>query len=106
MVMPKRGPLGEIQWPEHEPLPLDQALTAEALAQLKEDNARLKKAGSDLAAAALRVVTDYDGLHRLMLATAGWAKALADEGGRGRKYAEGATPPAGASATGASHAGS
>ena len=46
------------------------------------DNRKLKLAGGELAEAAARVVRDYDGLHRLSLAVAGWHKALADEGGR------------------------
>jgi len=32
--------------------------------------------------AALRVVRDYDGVHRLALAVSAWAKVLADQGGR------------------------
>lgn len=47
-----------------------------ALEQLKKDNEALKKAGSELAVAAFRVVFELDGLHRLMLATAAWAKRL------------------------------
>jgi len=49
---------------------------------LTDDNRRLRKAGCKLAEAALRVATEYDGVHRLMLATSEWAKAVADEGGR------------------------
>lgn len=43
---------------------------------------RLRAAGNELAEAAHRVSTDYDGIHRLRLALAGWYKALADEFGR------------------------
>lgn len=50
---------------------------------LSEENKRLRKAGSDLSIAALIVATEYDGVHRLMLAVSSWAKALADEHGRG-----------------------
>ena len=50
---------------------------------LSEDNSRMRKAGSNLAIAALRVVRDYDGLHRLSLAIAEWSQAIANEGGRG-----------------------
>ena len=32
--------------------------------------------------AALRVVRDYDGVHRLALAVSAWAQVLADQGGR------------------------
>ena len=51
---------------------------------LTDDNKRLRDAGCKLAEAALRVAVEYDGVHRLMLATSEWAKAVADEGGRGR----------------------
>jgi len=51
---------------------------------LKNDNKRLRNAGCKLAEAALRVATEYDGVHRLMLATSEWAKAVADEGGRNK----------------------
>ena len=46
------------------------------------DNKRMRKAGCDLAEAALRVVRDYDGTHRLALAIAEWTRVVADEGGR------------------------
>jgi hypothetical protein len=80
-MMPKREP----RWIEHFPRggTGEQLIQRQAIEALQADNTALKKAGSDLAAAALRVVSDYDGLHRLMLATAAWAKAIADEGGRG-----------------------
>ena len=77
MVMPKRDGLGNLEFPN---IPIQDTNLAE---MLKKDNAALKKAGCELASAALRVISDYDGLHRLMLATANWAKAIADEGGRG-----------------------
>ncbi len=51
---------------------------------LIDDNKRLRNAGCKLAEAALRVATKYDGVHRLMLATAVWSKAVADEGGRSK----------------------
>lgn len=44
---------------------------------------RLKVAGNVLAEAAHRVQTEYDGVHRLRLALAGWYQALADEWDRG-----------------------
>lgn len=52
------------------------------IAFLTRDNSAMRLAGCDLAEAALRVIRDYDGLHRLALAVAGWANALANEGGR------------------------
>ncbi len=50
---------------------------------LSQDNMRMREAGTDLAIAALRVIRDHDGLHRLALAVAEWSKTVADEGGRG-----------------------
>lgn len=52
---------------------------------LVAENAALRQAGCKLAEAALHVAREYDGVHRLMLAVAEWAKALADEGGRGER---------------------
>ena len=49
---------------------------------LSDDNARMRKAGSNLAMASMRVVRDYDGIHRLSLAIADWSRAVADEGNR------------------------
>ena len=57
----------------------------ELIEMLMMDNKRLRSAGCKLAEAALRVATEYDGIHRLMLATADWSKAVADEGGRGNR---------------------
>ena len=51
---------------------------------LAVENRELRIAGCKLAEAALYVAREYDGVHRLMLAVAEWAKAVADEGGRGR----------------------
>ena len=53
------------------------------LPQLSADYQALKEAGNAMAAAAFRVATEYDGCHRLMLAVAAWATAVANEGGRG-----------------------
>lgn len=46
------------------------------------DNARMRKAGCALAEAAMFVVREFDGVHRLALAVADWSKAIADEGDR------------------------
>ena len=51
---------------------------------LAEENSQLRRAGNDLAIAALHVIRDYDGIHRLSLAVSEWAKAIANEGGRGQ----------------------
>ena len=56
---------------------------------LIKDNKRLRNAGCKLAEAALRVATEYDGVHRLMLATSEWTKAVADEGGRNKYVVDG-----------------
>jgi len=50
---------------------------------LSKENKLLRKAGCDLAEAAIRVTKEYDGVHRLMLAVSDWARAIANEGGRG-----------------------
>lgn len=57
---------------------------------LVEENKRLRLAGTTLSKAALHVITEYDGLHRLSLAVSEWAKTLADEHGRNKPT----SPPA------------
>jgi len=52
------------------------------LNMLRENNRNMRKAGTALAEAALHVVREYDGVHRLALAVADWARAIANEGGR------------------------
>lgn len=49
---------------------------------LAKDNNAMRKAGCALAEAAMYVVGNYDGLHRLSLAVAEWSKTIANEGGR------------------------
>ena len=51
--------------------------------RLLDEMRAIRRAGNDLAAAAHRVQQDYDGVHRLRLALAGWYTALANEWGRG-----------------------
>lgn len=51
---------------------------------LAEENRQIRKAGCELAEAALHVAREYDGVHRLMLAVSKWAMAVANEGGRGK----------------------
>lgn len=53
-----------------------------ACEMLARDHARMRVAGCKLAEAALRVIREYDGLHRLSMAVAEWSKAVADEGDR------------------------
>lgn len=68
--------------------PVGESIGEQQLKMLVEENARLRDAGSQMAIAALRVATEYDGIHRLMLAVSVWAKAMADEHGRGAKEVE------------------
>lgn len=68
--------------------PVGESIGEQQLKMLSEENARLREAGAQLAIAAMRVATEYDGVHRLMLAVSVWAKAMADEHGRGVKDEE------------------
>lgn len=61
---------------------------------LAEENGKLRKAGCKLAEAAIRVASEYDGAHRLMLAVAEWSMAVANEGGRGDNHQSAATSTA------------
>jgi len=55
---------------------------AHLITQLDIDNKAMRVAGNNLAIAALRVINNYDGLHRLSLAVSEWATVIANEGGR------------------------
>lgn len=59
------------------------AATQDQIGILSCDNHRMRKFGTLLAEAALYVIREYDGTHRLSLAVSAWAKAIGDEGGRG-----------------------
>lgn len=61
-------------------------ITQAFVEQLIADNKAMRKAGGLLAEAAIAVVTDYDGCHRLSLAVSDWAKVIANEGGRGERH--------------------
>jgi len=50
--------------------------------QLVNDNNKMRKAGNNLAEASIRVIRDYDGIHRLALAVSEWAITIANEGKR------------------------
>lgn len=63
--------------------PMETDADNEIIEMLSQENLRLRKAGSNLCQAALHVVSEYDGLHRLALAVSEFSKALADEHGRG-----------------------
>lgn len=60
----------------------------DAVTFLTEELNDLRRAGNELAEAAHRVSAEFDGVHRLRLALAGWYKALANEGGRERIHGE------------------
>ena len=55
---------------------------------LVEENRSLREAGCKLAEAAMRVVREFDGLHRLSLAVSEWSLAIANEGRRGERFAD------------------
>jgi hypothetical protein len=48
------------------------------------EHENLREAGCNLAEAAIRVIRDYDGTHRLSIAVAKWMAAISNEGGRGK----------------------
>ncbi len=50
--------------------------------QLIEDNGKMRHAGCELAEAALKVIKDYDGVHRLSLAVSKWCEVIGNESGR------------------------
>lgn len=56
---------------------------------LIDNNCAMRKAGNELAIAAMRVVNEYDGVHRLALAVSEWSKVIANEGKRGGEFYEG-----------------
>lgn len=61
---------------------------AKLVKMLTADNARMRKAGCDLALAALRIIRDYDGVHRLALAVSEWMKVVGTEGSRSERFSE------------------
>ena len=73
--------IGKLMTPEATAKIFDR-LSGRCVEMLAEDNKRMRVAGNNLAIAAIRVIRDYDGVHRLSLAVAEWNKAIADEGGR------------------------
>jgi len=62
------------------------SVETEMIDHLAKDNKALKEAGCKMAQAALRVVHEYDGVHRLQLTVSEWAKTIANEGGRAEQY--------------------
>ena len=67
--------------------PMSNEVLDAQLQQLKTDAGNYRDAGCELAQAALHVIQNYDGLHRLSLAVAKWAKTVANEGGREKLHA-------------------
>jgi hypothetical protein len=55
----------------------------EEVEMLAAENVRLRRAGAALCQAAIRVASEYDGLHRMMLAVSEFTKVMANEHGRG-----------------------
>lgn len=49
---------------------------------LTDDNCSMRRAGLQLAEAAIHVIREHDGLHRLSIAVSEWAIVIANEGGR------------------------
>jgi len=54
---------------------------------LARDARKMREAGGALAVAAVQVIHEYDGLHRLSLAVAQWQKVIASEGDRDVRHA-------------------
>jgi hypothetical protein len=52
---------------------------------LNMENSKLKVAGYELVEAAIRVIKDYDGIHRLSLAVSNWFQVIANQSGRNEK---------------------
>lgn len=56
------------------------------VSMLSKTNTEMRQAGCELAEAAMRVIRNHDGLHRLSLAVSKWATVIANENGRGEMY--------------------
>ena len=67
--------------------PAEDEIAQDLTEMLSEDCRRYRKAGNDLAEASVRVVRDYDGLHRLSLAVSAWMQTVANEGRRDQLHA-------------------
>lgn len=66
---------------EEEPTPIDKVET-NLIEMLRTDNSKMRTAGCNMAIAGMRVVSEYDGCHRLANAISKWEKVIAEEGGR------------------------
>jgi hypothetical protein len=60
-------------------------MTTKRERELIEEITKLRQAGNEMAFASMRIINDYDGVHRLALAISNWLKVIADEDGRGEK---------------------
>jgi hypothetical protein len=79
-MIPKRNPYNPMR---DDPLLKGKSSEPDVTAMLAEENQRLRKAGARLARRAMYVIAEHDGLHRLSLAVAEWAKVMGDEHNRG-----------------------
>ena len=61
---------------------------------LVRDARKMREAGGALAVAAVQVIHEYDGLHRLSLAVAEWQKVIAAEGDRDARHSNREPAPA------------
>ena len=73
---------------QQEPIQTTDPLVDMQLHQLTKDAAAYREVGCELAQAAMYVIQNHDGLHRLSLAVARWAETVANEGGRKELYGE------------------
>lgn len=63
---------------------MDDSLKKDFTDMLNKDNKAMREAGCELAMAASRVISTYDGIHRLSMATSNWFNVIANEGNRDR----------------------
>lgn len=58
-------------------------INGEMIKMLERDNHKLRESGMNLARAAINVIDEYDGIHRLSRAVADWFIAISNQGDRG-----------------------
>ena len=63
---------------------MDKEVEQNFIELLNTENSKLKIAGCEMAEAAIRIIKDYDGVHRLSLAVSNWFKVMADENNRSK----------------------
>jgi hypothetical protein len=57
-------------------------ITQGMIRMLEKDASEYRSAGNKLALAAIRVINEYDGIHRLSAAVRDWFDVVSKEGGR------------------------